>query len=72
MIAIDWGTTHLRAYRLTASGEIDARKATTKGIMAVSSGGFAAVLDEVLADWPEQIGEPILMSGMVGSRHGWL
>src|SRR5581483_948615 len=71
MIAIDWGTTHLRAYRLTASGEIEARKTTTKGIMAVAPGGFAAVLEEVLGDWPDLSNEPILMSGMIGSRQGW-
>ena len=72
MIAIDWGTTHLRAYSLTASGEIEARKTTTKGIMAVAPGGFATVLEEVLADWPDQSDEPILMSGMIGSRQGWV
>jgi 2-dehydro-3-deoxygalactonokinase len=66
MIAIDWGTTHLRAYRLTASGEIEARKTATKGIMAVAPGGFAAVLEEILADWPDLSDEPILMSGMIG------
>ncbi len=71
MIVVDWGTTHLRAYRLTASGEIQARKSAAKGIMSIAPGTFAPVLEEVLGDWLEQSDRLILMSGMVGSRQGW-
>lgn len=71
MIVVDWGTTHLRAYRLTASGEIEARKSLPKGIMSVEPGAFAAALEEVLDDWPELSDDPIMMSGMIGSRQGW-
>ena len=49
MIAIDWGTTHLRAYRLGAGGEILARRAQPTGIMAVAEGAFAQTLATVLA-----------------------
>src|SRR5262245_55574723 len=69
MIVVDWGTTHLRAYRLTASGEIQARKAAAKGVMAIAPGTFAAVLEDVLGDWHAD--GLILMSGMIGSRQGW-
>jgi len=51
MIVVDWGTTHLRAYRLAASGEIQARKSVAKGIMSIAPGTFAAVLEDVLGDW---------------------
>ena len=71
MIVVDWGTTHLRAYRLAASGEIQARKSAAKGIMSIAAGTFAAVLEEVLGDWQEPSDGLILMSGMIGSRQGW-
>jgi 2-dehydro-3-deoxygalactonokinase len=71
MIVVDWGTTHLRAYRLAASGEIQARKSAAKGVMAIAAGTFAAVLDEVLGDWHEPSDGLILISGMIGSRQGW-
>ncbi len=71
MIVVDWGTTHLRAYRLTPSGEIEARKSVPKGIMSIARGEFAAALGEVLDDWHQLSDGPILMSGMIGSRQGW-
>jgi len=72
MIVVDWGTTHLRAYRLTASGQVEARKSVPKGIMAIAPGAFATVLKEVVEDWLQLSEGPILMSGMIGSRQGWV
>jgi 2-dehydro-3-deoxygalactonokinase len=70
VIAIDWGTSTLRAYRLDESGSILDRRAAPRGILAVSPGGFPAALAAELAGWPA---DPlILMSGMVGSRQGWV
>jgi 2-dehydro-3-deoxygalactonokinase len=71
MIVVDWGTTHLRAYRLTASGEVEARRSVPKGIMSIAAGAFATALGEVLEDWLQLSDGPILMSGMIGSRQGW-
>lgn len=69
MIAIDWGTSSLRAYRLDQAGRISARRAAPAGIMAVADGGFAATLEAQLGDWIDDT--PIVMSGMIGSRQGW-
>ena len=68
MIAIDWGTTSFRAYRLDARGAILETRCAPKGILSVSTGGFAAVLDEQIRGWNER---PVVMSGMIGSRQGW-
>jgi 2-dehydro-3-deoxygalactonokinase len=38
MIAIDWGTTQLRAYRLNDAGAIASRRSQPKGIMAIPGG----------------------------------
>ena len=70
MIAIDWGTTSFRAYRLDSAGAIVATRSAPKGILSVPAGGFAAVLDEEIRPWKEE--RPIVMSGMVGSRQGWV
>ena len=68
MIAIDWGTTSFRAYRLDVRGAILETRCAPKGILSVSTGGFAAVLDEQIRGWNER---PVVMSGMIGSRQGW-
>ncbi|HZS83187.1 MAG TPA: 2-dehydro-3-deoxygalactonokinase [Stellaceae bacterium] len=70
MIAVDWGTSSFRAYRLDAAGRIRDRRAAPAGILSVAEGGFPAALETQLGDWIEET--PILMSGMVGSRQGWL
>jgi 2-dehydro-3-deoxygalactonokinase len=69
MIAIDWGTSSLRIYRLDKTGAIRARREAPAGIMTVATGGFAETLEAQLGDWIDDT--PIVMSGMIGSRQGW-
>jgi len=68
VIAVDWGTSSLRVYRLDPIGRILQSRTSDQGILNVASGQFARVLEEQIAGWNET---PILMSGMVGSRQGW-
>jgi 2-dehydro-3-deoxygalactonokinase len=72
MIGVDWGITQLRAYQIGADGSISASRSVAKGIMAVKDGAFAATLEAVIGDWLDQEAEPVLMSGMIGSRQGWV
>lgn len=72
MIAIDWGTTSLRCYRLDAGGGIVERRAAPQGILAVEGGRFAEVLEAQIGDWIAAGEAPVVMSGMIGSRQGWL
>jgi 2-dehydro-3-deoxygalactonokinase len=69
MIAVDWGTSSFRAYRLDARGDILETRASDRGILKVPPGQFAGVLESEISGWAQQ---PIVMSGMVGSRHGWI
>lgn len=71
MIAVDWGTSQLRAYRLDASGAAVESRERPEGILTVPAGGFPAALDAIVAGWEADAGR-VLMSGMVGSRQGWL
>ncbi len=68
MIAVDWGTSSFRAYRLDRQGRILESRFADKGILVVPPG--PAVLEEQLGDWVDDV--PIVMSGMVGSRQGWV
>ena len=70
MIAIDWGTSQLRAYRLDADGGVIESREKPEGILSVAPGGFPAALAAITAGWDE-VG-PIVLSGMVGSRQGWV
>jgi len=72
VIAIDWGTTGFRAYRLDAHANILSSRTAAKGILAVPAGRFAEVLEEQVGDWIAQGEAPIVMSGMIGSRQGWV
>src|SRR5688572_17289459 len=69
MIAIDWGTSSFRAYRLDAQGSILESRASNQGILNVAPGQFPAILEQQIHGWQEA---PIVMSGMVGSRQGWV
>lgn len=71
MIAVDWGTSQLRAYRLDAAGKVVEARERPEGIMSVGQGAFPATLAVLLGNWADA-DEPILMSGMVGSRQGWI
>ena len=69
-IAVDWGTTNRRAYRVpVVGGAHDAEFEDGKGITGVAKGGFP----EAVAEIRERLGDyPLLMAGMVGSNRGWV
>lgn len=70
LIALDWGTSNLRASLLGEGGAVlDARR-DARGVMAVEGGAFEAVLRGLCEDWLAQ-GLPLIASGMIGSRQGW-
>ena len=70
LIAVDWGTTALRAYRLADDGRVLETRSSGDGILAVE-GAFAAALERAVGDWAADGTAPVLLSGMVGSRQGW-
>ena len=73
LISVDWGTTALRLYLLAADGSILDRRASQQGLMGIAKDQFATALREQSADWLQQNGDlPALLSGMVGSRQGWV
>jgi 2-dehydro-3-deoxygalactonokinase len=71
MIAIDWGTSSFRAYRLSAHGAIAEKRSAPLGILHVEGGRFAEALEAQVGDWLAADAGPVIMSGMIGSRQGW-
>jgi 2-dehydro-3-deoxygalactonokinase len=71
MIAVDWGTSRLRAYQIDDDGVLLATRSAPRGILTVADGGFADALESVISDWLDHEPDPVLMCGMIGSRQGW-
>jgi 2-dehydro-3-deoxygalactonokinase len=71
LVALDWGTSSLRAWRLGDGGTVLAEKSAPLGILKVPKGDFAAAYREVCGDWLVD-GLPSIASGMIGSRQGWV
>jgi 2-dehydro-3-deoxygalactonokinase len=72
LIAIDWGTSSLRGARLDPNGQVLEERAFARGILTVPPGGFAAVFDQHFGDWLQAPDTLCLISGMAGSRQGWI
>ena len=72
MIAVDWGTSNFRAFRLDGQGAIVARCSSPRGILQVGDGNFAAALRAEIGAWLEEGETHVLMCGMIGSRQGWV
>jgi 2-dehydro-3-deoxygalactonokinase len=67
-IAVDWGTTNRRAYRVGSDGRVSQEFEDECGLMAVPRGGFEAAAAQISA----RLGDlPMLLAGMVGSNRGW-
>jgi 2-dehydro-3-deoxygalactonokinase len=83
LIALDWGTTSLRAYKLGAAGKVLDQRGLPYGIMALPDtprviggercdNGFELAFDEACGDWlAAQPQLPVIACGMVGSAQGW-
>ena len=67
MIAVDWGTSSLRLYRMADDGQVRERRRSDQGVLACA-GRFGDVLAQEIAGWDDT---DILLCGMVGGRGGW-
>lgn len=83
LIALDWGTTSLRAYKLGRHGQVLEQRALASGIMQLPTtpraiagqrcdNGFELAFDDACGDWLQaQPQLPVIACGMVGSAQGW-
>ena len=75
LLALDWGTSSLRAFLMDRSGNVIAQRASAHGIQNLPEQGvrgfemaFAEMCGDWVGRWP---GLPVVASGMVGSAQGW-
>lgn len=67
-IAVDWGTTNRRAWRVGAGGRVEEAFEDDLGVTTVPEGGFDAAVSDLRA----RLGDhPMLLAGMIGSNRGW-
>ncbi|KAF1031003.1 MAG: putative 2-dehydro-3-deoxygalactonokinase DgoK1 [Pseudomonas sp.] len=83
LIALDWGTSSLRAYKLGPAGCVLDRRSLATGIMHLPAeprdiagvrctNGFELAFDAACGDWLDaQPHLPVIACGMVGSAQGW-
>lgn len=71
LIALDWGTSNLRASLLGDGGAVLQTRAAPGGVMAVPERRFEAALMALAGDWIDTHHCPLIASGMIGSRQGW-
>jgi 2-dehydro-3-deoxygalactonokinase len=72
-MALDWGTTTLRAYLLGDDGVVLDGRSEPLGILQIPARDFAGVFRTVTAEWTDRHpGLPAIASGMIGSAQGWI
>lgn len=68
-IAIDWGSTNLRAWLYQGEQCLESRQSEA-GVTRLNGKSPEAVLAEVTQNWRDST-TPVVMAGMVGSNVGW-
>lgn len=67
-VAVDWGSSARRCYRLDAGGRVVDEMEDAVGALTVPAGGFPAEMARLRARFGDV---RFLMAGMVGSNRGW-
>ena len=72
-IAVDWGTTRLRAWALEDSGAVLDSARSDRGMAGLAPEAFEPALLALVAPWldPARM-TPVIACGMVGAREGWV
>lgn len=71
-IALDWGTSNLRAYAIDGAGTILAEKSSDKGMGKLEPDEFEPTLLSLIEEWLDAgRAMQVFACGMVGARGGW-
>lgn len=68
-IAVDWGTSSLRAWIMSAQGHVLEARRSDAGMGTLERAGFEPALRALVG---EAMGLPVIACGMVGARQGWV
>lgn len=72
LVAVDWGTSSLRGALLDPDGRVLEEQSHSRGILTVKHGGFTEVFETHFGEWMHPQGMRCLISGMAGSKQGWV
>ncbi|SKA34608.1 2-dehydro-3-deoxygalactonokinase [Consotaella salsifontis] len=76
LIALDWGTSSLRGFLMSAEGEVLAQRQSSHGIQNLPGPGregFEAAFTDLCGEWlAAHPALPLVAGGMVGSAQGWV
>src|SRR5688500_10943493 len=71
-IGIDWGSTNARAMLFGRDGSLVTQREYPLGIKNIARGRHRDAFLQMTGAWRERHSSiPALLSGMIGSRHGW-
>ncbi|WP_458526849.1 2-dehydro-3-deoxygalactonokinase [Onishia taeanensis] len=73
-IAVDWGSSNLRAWALDDAQQVIAEGDSPRGMLGLAPAEFEAALLEVIGDWlpASDLATEVLICGMAGARQGWV
>lgn len=67
-LAVDWGTTNRRVYRMDAAGAVVETARDDRGALAIPQAAWGAEIAALRARFGDL---PIIAAGMIGSTRGW-
>ncbi|MBB3142161.1 2-dehydro-3-deoxygalactonokinase [Halomonas organivorans] len=71
-IAVDWGSSNLRAWALAGDGEVLAEAEAARGMLGLAPADYEPALLATIGDWlPAEGRVTVLVCGMAGARQGW-
>ncbi|MDH2422172.1 2-dehydro-3-deoxygalactonokinase [Cobetia amphilecti] len=73
-IAVDWGSSNLRAWAVNGDDAVIAQASSARGMLGLAADEFEDVLRVLINDWlPDDATSPmpVLICGMAGARQGW-
>lgn len=73
LVSVDWGTSSFRAFLAAADGVALEEVAADQGALGLAKGEHEAFLAAEIGPWKQRFPAlPVVMSGMVGARQGWV
>ncbi|MEL7345488.1 MAG: 2-dehydro-3-deoxygalactonokinase, partial [Pseudomonadota bacterium] len=71
-IAIDWGTSNVRAWAIGPSGAVLAQATSKDGVGKMAGRDYEDALMALIAPWLGDAPMDVVICGMAGARNGWI
>ncbi|PHQ96819.1 MAG: 2-keto-3-deoxy-galactonokinase [Marinosulfonomonas sp.] len=71
-IAVDWGTSNLRAWAIAQDGSVLDHRRSDTGMSKLEKAEYEPALLALIDDWLQGTSAPVICCGMVGSQQGWV